>query len=186
MCTIIKWAQTEYNSRVCTGREIETDRQTHRHRHTHTRHSIITTWLTIFRSPRNRYVVEWWCMFFDIQFTTWMRHSLSLCIAFGCSFGLMSLHDSSIHFYFTRFFARCLLCLFLPCSCLLFLLLLSFINFFSLASHVCSDHPETEGERVQLLYCHFRSSRVDDFVFPIVSLTLANIKSSCAQLDAKW
>lgn len=171
---------------TCMHREGDRDRQTDTQAHTHTRHSIITTWLTIFRSPRNRYVVEWWCMFFDIQFTTWMRHSLSLCIAFGCSFGLMSLHDSSIHFYFTRFFARCLLCLFLPCSCLLFLLLLSFINFFSLASHVCSDHPETEGERVQLLYCHFRSSRVDDFVFPIVSLTLANIKSSCAQLDAKW
>lgn len=131
---------------TCMHREGDRDRQTDTQAHTHTRHSIITTWLTIFRSPRNRYVVEWWCMFFDIQFTTWMRHSLSLCIAFGCSFGLMSLHDSSIHFYFTRFFARCLLCLFLPCSCLLFLLLFSSINFFSLASHVCSDHPETEGE----------------------------------------
>lgn len=118
---------------TCMHREGDRDRQTDTQAHTHTRHSIITTWLTIFRSPRNRYVVEWWCMFFDIQFTTWMRHSLSLCIAFGCSFGLMSLHDSSIHFYFTRFFARCLLCLFLPCSCLLFLLLFSSINFLSLA-----------------------------------------------------
>lgn len=144
---------------TCMHREGDRDRQTDTQAHTHTRHSIITTWLTIFRSPRNRYVVEWWCMFFDIQFTTWMRQSLSLCIAFGCSFGLMSLHDSSIHFYFTRFFARCLLCLFLPCSCLLFLLLFSSINFLSLACVLWSSRDRGRESAVVILSFSVESSR---------------------------
>lgn len=157
MCTIFKMSTFQNTILTHTQRRRQTDRQTQ----THTRHSIITTWLTIFRSPRNRYVVDGeYVSRYWVQ-NTWIRH-FSFIHSVILSLSLFALH-LGVHlawwacmilpfiFYFTRFFARCafmqVVFFFLSSSSfIVHACWLSFLPFESVSHFICahSDHSEKE------------------------------------------